>query len=236
MIRFYLLYWSVATFLIGGMYLSVTRSFAEALFLATATLPIIVITKYLWHGISFANRRKGIMATCCLVIFVLLIQYLVLILVQHYLFGLNPNEFSGLLFNPFFLVFLFVSLLAFEEWIERMLYPLGKEIRESWIEFTSDRKKIRLEIDHIRLVESRDSEVWIVTSDNSRYRTKMNITQWESVLDDRFLRIHRSFMLNKAFVTRCETHAVYIGDESFEVSRKYRERVSQMATIKDMPK
>lgn len=234
MIRFYLLYWSVATLLIGGMYLSVTRSFAEALFLATATLPIIVITKYLWQGISFSNRRKGITATCCLVVFVLLIQYLVLILAQHYLLGLKPNELSGLLFNPFFLVFLFVSLLAFEEWIKRVLYPHGKEVRENWIEFTSDRKKIRLEIDHIRLVESRDSEVWIVTSDNSRYRTKMNITQWESVLDDRFLRIHRSFILNKAFVTRYETHAVYMGEESFEVSRKYRERVSQMATRKEI--
>ena len=51
----------------------------------------------------------------------------------------------------------------------------------------------------------------------------MKISQWESVLDGRFVRVHRSFIVNRIHVTRFDARAVHLGERSIEISRKYRE-------------
>lgn len=230
MIRFYILYWTIATLLIGGMYLSAVQNVETALFLAATTLPVIILTKYLWRDISFVDKRKGVLSVCYLGTFILLIQYLALTLSLHYLLHLKTEELSGLLFNPLFLGFLFIALLSFEQWLSIRFFPSEKERQEQEIEFISDRKRITLEIDTIRIVESCDSEVWIRTTNGNSYRTKMNISQWESILDNRFIRIHRAFIINKAYITRSDSHTIYLENERFEISRKYKEKVA--VTIK----
>jgi DNA-binding LytR/AlgR family response regulator len=95
-----------------------------------------------------------------------------------------------------------------------------------FIEFTSERKKISLEIDKITFIESCDDEVWVRTSSGISYRTKMNISNWELTLDSRFIRIHRSYLVNRAHISKITPNKIWIGNKSLEVSRKYRDKVA----------
>ena len=62
------------------------------------------------------------------------------------------------------------------------------------------------------------------------YRTKTRISQWETQLDSRFLRIHRSFIVNTARIDRCCPAHVEIGGMTIEISRKYREAARRQLT------
>ena len=67
--------------------------------------------------------------------------------------------------------------------------------------------------------------VWIHTSTGESLRTKTKISQWEQQLDDRFLRIHRSYIVNADRVARHTAGAVVVDGQTLEVSRKYRDSV-----------
>ncbi len=48
----------------------------------------------------------------------------------------------------------------------------------------------------ILYVESNDNEVFIHAANGCSYRTRTRISQWEKLLDDRFVRIHRAYLVN----------------------------------------
>ena len=72
---------------------------------------------------------------------------------------------------------------------------------ESPITFCSDRKKVSLLPSEIVYVESCDTEVLIHVSDGRKLRNKTGIAQWESVLGEQFIRVHRAFLVNSEYVS-----------------------------------
>ena len=132
-------------------------------------------------------------------------------------------DFPSMLRNPFFIAAI-LALLAYghyllEKWLEKRFpstYP---------ITFNSEHRKISLKKDDILYVESRDSEVWIVARDGQTYRNRNGITQWENLLGDGFLRIHRAFLVNVAESDLSSPDTVHVGETQLPVSRKYKENV-----------
>ena len=118
--------------------------------------------------------------------------------------------------------FVLVALIVINELLNKNLF--SNQAYEKYIEFTSDRKKIKLEIDMIKVIESNDIEVWVRTVTDLSYRTKMKISHWENVLDDRFIRVHRSFIVNRNHITKSDATEIAIGDLIIPISRKYKGR------------
>ena len=75
----------------------------------------------------------------------------------------------------------------------------------------------------ILYVESNDDEVWIRTVSGESYRTKTRISQWEGLLDRRFLRVHRSYIVNTERIDAYRPTRIRIGETEIEISRKYKE-------------
>ena len=125
-------------------------------------------------------------------------------------------------YMPFILLLLAACALPMH-WIE--LRCNTQPARDRYVEFISDRRRVRLETERISYLESNDSEVWIHTSTGESLRTKTKISQWEQQLDDRFLRIHRSYIVNADRVARHTAGAVVVDGRTLEVSRKYRDSV-----------
>ena len=91
-----------------------------------------------------------------------------------------------------------------------------------FVELTAE---VSLKKEDILYVESRDSEVWIVTRDGRQYRNKTGISQWENLLGPRFLRVHRSFLVNISDAALTAPDVISVGKQEIPVSRKYRESV-----------
>lgn len=223
-------YWLGVVLLMSFVFASIVDKYSKALLLAIMFLPGALLVKFFMKDLSFENRLKGILHSCCLALATLFIEYLSIIFTSWYLFKLSPGNLPDLIFNPILIWLLLAAFIALERIIEH--YVVKAVPPEEFITFTSERKKVSVRIDSIMLVESRDSEVLIHSSDNSTYRTKMKISQWESVLDERFMRVHRSYLINLNHIRHSTANEVTIGDHTIEVSRKYRDSFRQAAQIR----
>ena len=95
------------------------------------------------------------------------------------------------------------------------------------VTFTSDYRKVILDLSEILYVESRDTEVWVCATDGRKFRNKTGITQWENLLGEDFIRVHRSFVVRKESIQETLSDSLTLADgTSIPVSRKYREAVS----------
>jgi hypothetical protein len=207
--------------------MSTSANYSSALLLALATLPGVMFAKFFINDISFKKRWMGIYHLICLAMIVLLIEYLSIMLADLYLINTIIDNNAGFIFNPLFIWLMAIAFISLEILLENKINLESEEEISRFIEFTSERKKISLEIDTITFIESCDDEVWVRTTSEISYRTKMNISNWELTLDSRFIRIHRSYLVNRAHITKITPTKIWIGNKSLEVSRKYRDKVAQ---------
>jgi hypothetical protein len=228
---FEIIYWIAATGLMSLLLMSLAESYVAALFLAVMMLPGAFFAKFLGGSISFKKRFRGMMDAIYFLLFILVLEYLLIFLVYAYFYNLKYNlpQPSAILFNPLFIWLLLLAFWGLERFLAAKL-SVG-EVRSRFIEFTSERKKIRLEVDTISYIESRDDFVFVVVSDGKQYRTRMNITLWSNVLDDRFVRVHRAFIVNRSCI--CGMSAGRLKLDSgveIDVSKRYREKVEEWFT------
>ena len=154
--------------------------------------------------------------------------FLLLFLLQVILFSYLSDsrriwDFPSMLRNPFFIAAI-LALLAYGHYL--LVTWLEKRFPSTYpITFNSEHRKISLKKDDILYVESRDSEVWIVARDGQAYRNRNGITQWENLLGDGFLRIHRSFLVNVAASVLTSPDIVSVAGKELPVSRKYKDGV-----------
>ncbi len=94
------------------------------------------------------------------------------------------------------------------------------------ITFTSRYHKISLLPNQIEYIESLNEFVKVHALDGTEYPTKVPISQWQKMLGPAFLRIHRSFLVNRQAIQEFDGNAIIIGTVSLPVSRNYQSDVS----------
>jgi hypothetical protein len=175
------------------------------------------------------DGKKRVMDTVCIILGVMMMTFLLIYLWQLvFITFIYPDESAmwklpAMLGNPVFVAAV-LAILAYGnyllvKWLDKK-YPTDRPIS-----FTSDYKRISLNKEDILYVESRDSEVWIVTRDGRQYRNKTGISQWENLLGPCFLRVHRSFLVNTADAVLTAPDVISVGRQEIPVSRKYKDSV-----------
>ena len=76
--------------------------------------------------------------------------------------------------------------------------------------------------DEILFIESMSDYVKINLANNEVVVTKEKISRLEARLPEMFVRIHRSFIVNKNKVTVFNKEVLTIGDQTLPVSRSYK--------------
>ena len=226
-------YWIIAILLMAVVFCSLDYSFLEALFIGSLFLPGALAARYFFPKVNYKNRWSGIGETIFIVLGILFGEIL-LFMIAHFCIlsfrGILPGaiinlpDLPNILSNPVFIAIILTSLAAgshfFEAWLDRK-YPS----RPGPISFTSDRKSVTLPLHDILYVESNDDATTVIASDGRRFKNYTPISQWESTLRPHFIRIHRSFLVNKSAVTGIDVDFLYIGDIQLPISRKYKDAV-----------
>ena len=213
----------VEMILIATILISMDYTWWQALMLASMFLPVLLAIKYFLPQIQLNTTRKSIVGVVCLLLSFLVLEYLLLICCHFWIMNYDDNMPSVLL-NPMFLTLILASLVILDTFIGQQLDKMfGKTPKN--ISFISDRKNVTLKTEEILYVESNDTETWVHTRDGDSYRNKTIITQWEQVLDEGFLRTHRSFLVNARYVTQVGSNFVMLGDITIPVSRKYKDTI-----------
>ena len=135
-----------------------------------------------------------------------------------------------MLINPAFLGLILTALSIGDYFWAKWLNKRYKA-KDRTITFFSDRKSVTLPVADIAYVESNDTEVRVVTVHGESHRNKTGIGQWENLLGDDFLRIHRSYLVNTALAALTSPDTVTVGDARLPVSRKYKETVQSVFSV-----
>ena len=155
---------------------------------------------------------------------------LLILVFNHYLwttltqdgFISTQKEVSPMLVNPVFLGVILTALALGDCFWGKWLDGRFRKDNPS-ITFYSDRKSVTLPVNDIAYIESNDTEVHIVTLDGESYRNKTGINQWEHLLGEPFLRIHRSYLVNTDQASLSSPDSVLISGKELPVSRKYKD-------------
>ncbi|MEM8968539.1 MAG: LytTR family DNA-binding domain-containing protein [Bacteroidota bacterium] len=99
-------------------------------------------------------------------------------------------------------------------------------IRKDHIFIRKDRKQVKVLLDSILYIESRKDYITIHLP-NEQYTVKYSISGFHQQLDDRFLRIHRSYLVNVDKVTAYTKQDVEIGQQELPIGELYRQQVEQ---------
>lgn len=227
-------YWVVSVLLMAVVLSSLGYGFLEAVFIGTMFLPGALAAKFFFPKVNFKNRRTGIKETAFIVLGILAGEIFLFLIAHYYITILREShpvpvyklpDIPRILTNPVFIAIILTALAAgcyfFESWLDKK-----RPGRPGPIRFISDRKPVSLFPDEILYVESNDDATTLVATGGRRFKNYTPISQWEGLLGPRFLRIHRSYLVNRTAVTRIDVDILYIGEIDLPVSRKYKDAVA----------
>ena len=227
-------YWLLAIFLVSAILVSLDFTLAKAVFFSLIFCPSALALEYLMPK-TYKPIDKVYLSLAILVAVILMI------LVLHHLiwgmlitgnFDINRAEVPPMLINPIFLGLILTALslgdYCFGKWLSSHFRPVSRTVT-----FFSERKSVTLDEDDIAYIESNDTEVRIITRTGESYRNKTGISQWENLLGDGFLRIHRSYLVNSDLAVLIAPDAVAVGSDRLPVSRKYKEIVVSILSDKN---
>lgn len=225
-------YWVVSILLVAILLSSLGYRFVEALFIGTMFLPGALAAKYFFPKVEYKNRRAGVKNTVYIVLGILVAEMLLFLLAHYYvtMYRKNISEWTVLpeiLTNPIFIAMILTMLATgcyfFESWLNRK-----RPTPPAPVTFTSFRKPVTLRREEILYVESNDNATTVVATDGRRFKNITPISQWEASLKPQFIRIHRSYLVNKDAVTGVDVDLLNIGDIQLPISRKYKDRVAEL--------
>lgn len=95
-----------------------------------------------------------------------------------------------------------------------------------------NRKNVPIDVSNITLVESLSDYVKVHTQDQ-QYVTKQKISMLESSLPEHFLRIHRSFLINRTFIEAFNREGVTVMNQTYPIGRTYKKECLRVLAEKD---
>ena len=224
-------YWIVSILLVAIVLTSLGYTFFESVFIGTMFLPGALAARFFFPKVNRQSRGTAVRETVFLVLGILVAELLFFLLAHHYVSVLRthaPSPLPELLTNPVFIVLILAVLATgshfFEAWLDRT-----RPENPGPITFTSERKPVTLPLEEILYVESNDAITTVVATGDRRFRNKTPISQWEATLSPQFIRIHRSYLVNKDAITQIDVDLLSIGDLQLPISRKYKEKVAALA-------
>jgi hypothetical protein len=223
-------YWLVAIVLTTLLLVSLDYDLAEAGVMSLTFLPAALALSFFLPKVDRTkNRRNRILDSIFIILGVMAMTFQLIFSIQLVFIFLHGYDIMAawpipaMLRNPVFVAGI-LAVLAYGhyrlvQWLNAQ-FPSTKPIT-----FFSGYRKVSLYRDDILYIESRDSEVWVVAKDGQSYRNRNGISQWENLLGEGFLRIHRAFLVNVSHATLSTPDTVLVDGKELPVSRKNKETV-----------
>jgi ribosomal silencing factor RsfS len=217
---------------------------SAAIFFVSMLLPVVLGTSYFFNYILvpyyFIKKKyfRFILYSFYLLVISLYLETLVLTFSFVYFANLSlenmaPNSHAILLLAVvmYLLVFLGSFLLMAQQVKEnneviKKLITEQKKYDIPTIKVRSNRQALEIALNNITYIESMADYIIIHTTDN-QIKTKEKISSISTRLPNTFIRIHRSFIVNKAKVTTTSTTQLQIDNQTLPISRTYQKTVKQ---------
>ncbi len=103
----------------------------------------------------------------------------------------------------------------------------AKPVPTDVIYIRKNRKQVKVKLDEILYIESLKDYIKIHLEEET-HMTKYSISTFEKSLDARFIRVHRSFIVNRDKITAFSKHDIEIGGIEIPIGDKYKNSISDL--------
>ncbi len=215
----------------------------EAFYYVSLLLPVIMGTSYFFNYFlipRYLFKRRfvqfGLYSFYMLVVSVcleMIAAVSALLLIVFY--GINENavlftdvfSMAGILY--FIVLFTsFVLLLKHYFVDQRAIAELEEKqamLDQGYFTVRSNRQTAKVRFDDLLYIESLGDYIEIHLLDGTEVTSKEKISHMERTLPDGFLRIHRSFIVNRAKISSFSREYVMMGEKELPISRSYKQEV-----------
>ncbi len=245
----HVLFWifivGLLTFVFGRSY----YEFYESFYFVCMLLPVVLGTTYFFNYFlvpRYLLKKKYfkfiLYSTYLLIISLNLEMYVMtatfIIMAEYKYANMNPltTDVFILTVTLYLVVFglSFVRLVRFyfhnQEFIREYEDKLEKS-QQSHLVVKENRKNVPIPLDDITYIESLGDYVKIQTKQDRTILTKEKISTLHSNLPEDFIRIHRSIIVNKNFLTSFNKEFVFISETQLPISRSYKKEVLSVMNI-----
>lgn len=203
--------------LLSLIFLSYSGRLSEAIYYATSYMPGFILAKLFCEDALKGKKTEVVRNIIFMSTAVCVSVYLCIFLTG---FSLNDYNVSLSFFcNPVLILLLAAIYCFVGKKIENLFKTPPNEPKT--VEFISERKKVVLEINAIKYVESNNDCVYVKCTNGLSYRTKRKISSWQEFLGDGFIRVHRAFLVNRSHVEHYNGSAIHIAGEDIPCSRSF---------------
>lgn len=233
---FWILILIIMTLIFGGG----NGNYIESFYFVCMLLPVTIGTSWYFNNIlvpKYLINRKylkfGLYFLYSMIISLwlqmLVVTVSLIILANYDMDNMNPLTTNVQLLG--IIIYLIVFVQAFIQMFiemgvakEQAARLEAEETKRStgYLMIKSDRRNRRLEFDNILYVESLADYVKIVLREKENISTRETISGLQERLPSNFIRIHRSFIVQKEKITSFNKEEVIIEDYRIPVSRKYK--------------
>ncbi len=205
-------------------------SYISALFISSTFLPTVLLSYILLKNFKLSKDLSSVVGFISMIAGLYLLQLLFLALSNYTLHRIEYERVNvpELLTNPIFITIIF-ALYSLPLLTLRFIKKGAKDEEGRTVEFTSNRKRVKLLISEITYVESRDTEVFLHCIGGEELASRTNITSWSEELGKGFVRIHRAFLVNSRHIQHVtQSEVILFSGERLSISRTYRQRVENL--------
>lgn len=181
--------------------------------------------KYFWFGLYFFYTM-----VVSLYLEMLVLIFSLMYLANFELEQMGPNSTDTLLLAVvlYMVVFFGSFLLMVQQLFDRnreleMLQTEKKKMEKPVLELVSNRKSVRVPYENIIYIESLADYIKVHTTDIKEITSKQKISTLEKRLPDLFIRIHRSFIVNRDKITGFNNNEIMLGELVLNIGRSYKQ-------------
>jgi signal transduction histidine kinase len=245
---FHLGYWLFVLVVLTLAFGSSWGSQIAAFYFISMLLPIVLGTSYFFNYYLVPNYyltghyfRFGLYTLYTLIISVyleLVVLMFSFIYLGNFTFrNMNPNASDSIfLALVLYLLVFFGSFLLMSSQVkekQRKIEALLEEKEKqsaAFLEIMSSRKRTKIKFDDILYIESLADYIQIV-SQNETLQSKEKISHLATRLPETFVRIHRSYIVNRNKVKQFSYDEVIIEDQVLTIGRSYRKEAKALLSV-----
>jgi len=245
---FHIAYWVFITFILNVIFGQSWGNGLQAFYFISLLLPVVMGTsyffnyflvprfllkhKYFWFALYFFYT---LIISLYLEMLVLTFSFIYLANFELEQMAANSRDTIMLAVVLYMVVFFGSFLLMVQQFLNNKkeleeMKEEKKKMEVPFLELISNRKLVRIPFDEIIYIESLADYIKIHTTTKSQITSKEKISALEEILPDFFIRIHRSFIVNRNKIARFNNNEIELHETVLTIGRSFKKQV--MANLK----
>ncbi len=240
---FQIFFWFFISLGLLVLFGSISGNYTYAFYFLAFFIPVVIMTSWVFTGILIPNYllkkryRKFLLYSLYTLIISLdlemLLVFLAFIVISYYDFANLAAIIDIYKWMPI-VMYLVVFLAGFTNVAIQLIRNQEQgSVPSPALTVRSERKSRRILLTQIMYIESMSDYIRIILEDGEKVITRERISAIHRQLPDDFIRIHRSFVVNKSKVTAYNREQFVVGEIEIPVSRTYRSEALNLVSGND---